>query len=387
MKQLERTGFLIVAGLLILLLALFPFLTIDSISKLLARRAFLDPGNFALIFYLEISRVLTTVTALLAGLVLIVRSSGQPDGRALTLFLVFVGLTYEKIFGGTGFPGPMQEALTAWLLGNGVPRGVLIWLFGPVPWTIWLALAAMMRFSVVFPRPPLSAEIIDASAVHDRKGMMRGAGFAGLDIGLGFRRISKRLLAAGAYRPLPVWTTAIALIALTTLLARGARIVLFGIVASAVAALVITNLRASYNVVAPAEKARMRWLMLGFAVAGSLFLVASVPLLFIDEPVATVPALVLLMVAPAVIMIAMAMAVIYRGPADAGQLLAELPRWTVRSLVLLLILGAVTALLRAAGMPGGLAILLGAIVAFILFRPSRSLSDHVVNRVLERPAR
>ena len=386
MKRLERGGFLVIAGLLMLLLALFPLLTLDSIGKLLSRRAFLDPGNFALIFYLEVSRVFTTVVALIAGLVLMARSSNESDGRALTLFLLFIGLTYEKVFGGTGFPGPMQEAFTLWLLGHGVSRGALLWLFGPVPWTIWLALAAMMRFSVVFPRPPLSADIIDASAAHDRKGMMRGSSVAGLDIGLVLRRISKRLLAMGAFRPLPVWSAAIALIVVTTVIGRGGRIALFGIAASLVAALVITNLRASYNVVTPEEKARMRWLMLGCLTALSLFLVASVPVLFLDDPVATVPALALLTIAPAAIMVSMAVAVIYEGPTDARDLLDRLPGWTARAFALLLVFGLATTFFRAAGMSSGLAILLAAGLALALFKPLRLVTSLAVTRILERPA-
>ena len=387
MKRLEHLAFVALAALLLLLLALFPLLTADSIAKLLSRRAGLEAGNFALIFYLEVSRAFTTLVAVIAVLTLLIRSSRAADARALTLFLLFIGLTYEKIFGGTGYPGPMQEALTRWLLDHGVPRSGLMWLFGPVPWSIWLALAAIMRFSVVFPRPPLSAEIIDASAAHDRKGMMRGAGVAGMDIGAGFRRISKTLLASGAFKPIPLWATAILLIVLTTVLDDTARLIVFATAASLVFALVITNLRASYNVVAPEEKARMRWLALGFLAAGALFVLASVPLLFIDNPVTTVSALVLIMIAPAVIMICMAMAVIYQGPADAGTFLERLPGWTAHWFALSLIFALVSAMLRGAGTGGGLSILAGLVAAGALFKPTRLMTGRAVNRILERPAR
>ncbi|HEX6065839.1 MAG TPA: hypothetical protein VFZ04_16520 [Longimicrobiales bacterium] len=386
MKRLEHIAFLVVAGVLLLLLALFPLLTTDSIAKLFSRRTGLEAGNFALIFYLEVSRAFTTLVAVVAVVVLLIRSSRGADARALTLFLLFVGLTYEKIFGGIGYPGPMQEALTHWLLDHGVPRAGIVWLFGPVPWSIWLALAAIMRFSVVFPRPPLSAEIIDASAAHDRKGIMRGAGLAGMDIGAGFRRIAKTLLASGAFRPLPLWTTAIVLIVITTVLDRTARIILFATAASLVLALVITNLRASYNVVAPQERARMRWLVLGFLAAGALFVLASVPLLFMENPVTTVSALVLIMIAPAVIMICMAMAVIYRGPTDAGEFLERLPGWTAHWFALSLIFALVSAALRGAGIASGMSMLAGLVAAGALFRPLRLVTGRVVNRVLERPA-
>ncbi len=319
MSRFHHIGFPVLATLLLLFLAIFPVLTLDAIGKLLARAAQLERGNLALILYLELSRVFTTLTAVLTALFLVVRSAREPDGRALALFLIFSALTYEKIFGGTGYPGPLQERFTLTLLQAGVPRSVLFWLFGSVPWSLWLALAAIMRFSVVFPRPPLSAEAIDASGAQDRRGMMRGAGVAGLDIGAGLRSICKRALRAGAFRPIPIWLTAAALIVVTTVLTPGLRIALFAIAASTVTALVITNLRASYRVVEEKEKLRVRWLVLGFAIAAAFFVLASLPLLISERPVVTVPALVLLMLAPAAIMVCMALAVLYRGRLDPGH--------------------------------------------------------------------
>ena len=386
MKRLEHLLFLILAGSLTLFLMLFPAITADSIAHLFSKRPGLDPGNFALIFYLELSRGITTVVALIAVLVLLVKSSGAADARALTLFLIFVALTYEKVFGGTGYPGPMQERATLWMLENGMSRATLAWIFGPVPWSIWLALAAILRFSVVFPRPPLSPGIIDASARHDRKGMMRGAGVAGTDVGAVFRGISKRLLAAGAFKPVPLWAAAIALIVATTVLGRTARITLFAVVASVVTALAITNLRASYNVVEPREKERMRWLTLGFLGAAALFLVASLPVLLVDNQIATVPALVLLMIAPAVVMICMAMSVIYEGQLDAAELLERLPEATGVAFVLLLIFTLVATALAASGADGGIVAAAAAATVLLFWKPVRALVSRAVNRVLERPA-
>lgn len=386
MKRIEHALFLVLAGLLALFLLLFPVLTGDTIAHLFSKRAGHDPGNFALIFYLEVSRGVTTAIALIAVLVLLIRSSARADARALTLFLLFIALTYEKVFGGTGYPGPMQERVTVWLLENGVSRPTLAWLFGPVPWSIWLALAAILRFSVVFPRPPLSPGIIDASGVHDRQGMMRGAGMAGTDIGAVFRAISKRLLAAGAFKPIPLWTAAVALIVVTTLLDRTGRIVLFATTASLVSALAITNLRASYSVVAPKEKERMRWLTLGFLTAAALFLVASLPVLVVNDPIAAVPALVLLMIAPGVAMVGLAMAVIYEGPIEAARLLDRLPEATGVAFVLLLVFTTITYGLSAAGVNGGFALAAGAVIVAILLEPARVVVRRLVNRILERPA-
>ncbi|HEX6066627.1 MAG TPA: hypothetical protein VFZ04_20475 [Longimicrobiales bacterium] len=322
MTRFQHIGFLVLAILLLLFLAIFPVLTIDAIGKLLTRAAQLERGNLVLVLYLELSRAFTTLTAVLTALFLVLRSAREPDGRALALFLIFSALTYEKIFGATGYPGPLQEKFTLALLDAGVPRGVLYWLFGSVPWSLWLALAAIMRFSVVFPRPPLSAEAIDASGAQDRRGMLRGSGIAGFDIGAGLRSISKRALRAGAFRPVPIWLAAGALIVITTLLTSTVRLAAFAITATAVTALAITNLRASYRVVAEREKVRVRWLLLGFAIAGAFFVLASLPLLISEHPLVTVPALVLLMLAPAAIMVCGAMAVLYRGALDPRGLLA-----------------------------------------------------------------
>lgn len=389
MKKLEHGAFGVLAAVLLLFLAIFPLLTFDAVGKLLSRIATLEPGNLVLLLYLELSRAFTTIIAVVAALVLVIRSSRNADARALALFLIFSALTYEKIFGTTGYPGPFQERLTFALLNAGVSRSFLLWLFGPVPWSLWLAIAAALRFSVVFPHPPLSAEAIEESGLHDRRGMMRGAGVAGLDIGAGFRVVAKKTLKLGALRPLPLWSAAVLLIVITTLLTRNARIVLFAIAASLVTALAITNLRASYNVVTETEKKRMRWLMLGFAIGAALFVVAALPLLFFDDPIANIPALVLLMVAPAVIMVCMAMGVLYKGPADAGEALPRVPGAAALACVILLVfVAALTALNTVAarmGVSRGLAVLGALLITALLYEPLRKSTARVVNKILERP--
>ena len=82
MKRLEHVAFLVLAVALLLLLALFPFLTADSLTKLFSRRAGLEAGNFALIFYLEASRAFTTLVVVVAVFVLLIRSSRAADARA-----------------------------------------------------------------------------------------------------------------------------------------------------------------------------------------------------------------------------------------------------------------------------------------------------------------
>jgi hypothetical protein len=386
---MKRFAFLVVAGTLLLFLAIFPVLTFDAVGKLLSRIATLELGNLILLLYLELSRALTTIIAMVAALFLIARSSDRADGRALALFLIFTAITYEKIFGATGYPGPWQEKMTEQLLAAGMPRGLMLWLFGPLPWSIWLALAAILRFSVVFPNPPLSAAIIDESGRHDRRGMMRGAGMAGADIGAGFRDVAKKLLAAGAFRPLPLWSAAIVMIAITTFVPPGARTALFAIAALFAVSLAITNLRASYNVTSELERKRMRWLILGFAGGGALFVIAAVPLLFFDDRLANIPALVLLMVAPAVIVIGMAMGVLYTGPADAGDVLPRVPGAAALALAMLLTFAAaLTAfggIAARLGVSRALGVLAALLITTLLFDPLRKGTAKLVNRILERP--
>lgn len=390
MKRGAHAGFLLVVTILLIFLSIFPLLTFDAIGKLLSRMAALAPGNFLLIMYLELSRAFTTIVALFAALALVIKSGQRPDARALALFLIFIALTYEKIFGTTGYPGPWQEKLTAGLLEAGISRATLIWLFGPVPWSLWLALAALLRFSVVFPNPPLSTEAIEASGLHDRRGMLRGAGVAGIDIGAAFRTVSKRGLAIGAFRPVPLWTAAAILVVLTTITSETTRVVAFAIAAIIVTSMAITNLRASYNVVADHEKARMRWLVLGFSIGVAIFMIASLPLLFFDDPIANVPALVLLMMAPAAVMVCLAVGVLYRGPVDAGYVLTRLPGMAALGLMLMLVFALTTTALSSVtarlGMSRALA-LLGALVTTVLIaEPLRRITDRTVAGILERSA-
>ena len=303
---MKRLPFIVVAVMMTAVVALFPILAADSIAHLVARRAQMEPGNFALILYLEVCRGLTTAIALVAAVILLVRSAGRADARALALFLLFFALTYQKVFGAIAYTGPLQEKLTLWLLGQGVSRPVLAWLFGPLPWAVWPALAAILRFSVIFPTPSLSAEMIDASGSHDRTGMMRGAGVAGADIGAVFRRLSKQLLAAGAYQALPLWGAAIALAAITTIVGKTARDALLLILAPLFIALTITNLRACYSVVRDDAKPRMRQLGRGFLIAGALLLAASLPLLVSNDPGVTIPALMVLMIAAVITVMCLA---------------------------------------------------------------------------------
>jgi hypothetical protein len=388
MRRLATTGFVILAVLLLALLALFPLLTLDTLRALIARVALLEAGNFMLLFYLETARLCTTVVALVAAAVLVMRTAHTAEGRALALFLIFAALTYEKLFAGSVYPGPFQERLTIMLLDAGVSRAMLTWLFGTTLWSLWLALAAALRFSVVFPRDVTPAAI-DLSGTHDRRGMLRGAAAAGLDIGALFRGLAKNALQSGALGAVPVWLVAIVVAIGATYASESIRTVTTAVLATLVAGVVITNVRASYAVGNEPERARIRLLVLGFSLGGALFLVASLPALFFSAPLATVPALLLLMLAPATLMVCLALSVLYHGSFDTERLLRLLPELAAFALTLLLVFAAATTLLLQLATPIGfgrpLAVLGALLVTAVLLQPLRQVTQRTVNRVLERP--
>jgi hypothetical protein len=210
-----------------------------------------------------------------------------------------------------------------------------------------------------------------------------------MDVGAALRGVAKKGLALGAFRAVPLWLTAIVLIVVTSVTTSTTRLTLFIVAASLVGALAITNLRASYTVVAESEKRRMRWLVFGFAAGCAIFMIAALPLLFFDNPMANVPALVLLMVAPAVVMICMAVAVLYSGSVDAALLLQRLPGVAALTMVLLLVFAVSTTVLtqltQKAGMTPALALLGSIVLTALLYEPMRRVTGRVVARLLERP--
>ena len=388
MSRTQRVAFTAAVILLLSFLALFPVLAIDAVGQLMARVAQLEAGNFLLILYLELSRAFTTVIALITAVALLLRSSREEDGRSLALFLIFIALTYEKISAVTVYPGPLQVKMVTMLLDAGVTRPFLAWVFGPAPWTLWLALAALLRFSVVFPRPPLSAEAIDASGINDRRGMLRGSGVAGMDIGAAFRDVAKKGLARGVFKTLPLYSAAIVMVIVTTITSSGIRLALLAVAALIAIALAVTNLRASYNIVVEEERRRARWLLLGFAAGAAIFMIAALPLLFFDNTMANVPALMLLMLAPATIMVCMAMGVMYRGSMDAERLLKQLPGIGAFALAVLLLFAVTTSLLTrltsSIQMSAALALLGAVIITAFALAPLRRLTDRAMARVLEQ---
>ena len=384
---MKRAVFLILSAFSLAYLVIFPLLVLDTAARLLGQRAAFETGNLVFVLYLEISRAFTTLIAIVVVLVLLVRASRTPDGRALALFLIFLALSYEKAFG-VSYPGSVQVSVTQTLIGAGVSRALLFWLFGSVPWTIWPALAALLRFSVTFPPPGVSATAIDVSGEHDRRGTLRGNAVAGADVGAWFRALSKRALAANAFAPVPVWSSAVVLVAATGALSGIVRILIIAAGLALIVPLAVTNLRAAYNAGGLADRQRMDWLTLAFAAGTAIFVTAAVPLLFFDATLAVIPAVVLLMLAPAVTMVLLAGAVLYHGTRDAGRLVSVVPYLAARTLGMLFVFAvlmtAFTMLFEPDGTWRALAVGGAATGTALCASPLRRLTDRGVNRILER---
>lgn len=322
MSNLYRAGFYLLAAVLSLLLCLFVVFGVDTLSALLERSRAIESGALALLIYLESSKAVIIALAVLTAGWLIVRAGNTADGRAFTLFLLFGAFTFHKALSASSFPGPLQESTAIAL--SGLPVEVRKWLFGGLLWTVWPALAAAVRLSIVYTRPPLTAQRIDESGAFDRRGMMRGQGLAGLDVGAALRRISTSALRAGWFEPGPLVLFSVAMIAVMTLLPGTARLLLSCMVAGVLIAVAMTNLRAAYLAASDGERARMGWLVLGGVLGAGLAVLAAAPLLVLNAAWVQIPALVLLMLAPAALMVCLAIGVMYRGGQDPRHLVRRL---------------------------------------------------------------
>lgn len=316
--MLSNRGFRFAVAGLVCYAALFPVLSVDVLMRLFARFGHQDRANLALLVFFESTRFLRSGIALALVMLLLGRRVEFRYARALVLFLLFGALAYAMTFGGGGYVGPFQEWLTVTLREAGLSRAVLHTLFGYGWWPTWLALGALLRFSVLFPKP-LEAGWINESGRADRAGFMRGVPGAGLDVGAATRATLLRAVQRGWLNAGPVWiicgAAALASIALRTHPARQLLWLplLFGV------GLVITALRAGFVAGDELERRQIRWLGRG-ALAGMLFfLAAGVVGLFGDGPAVAVGVFLLLTVAPGTLVAALAVAVLLdtRRPAPA----------------------------------------------------------------------
>ncbi len=382
-----RMLFLPAAIIVMVYAAIFPLLTIDTLARVLGTLGGFETRNLLLVLFLELSRLFTTVVALLLAVALILRGRQHADGRALAFFLLFAVIAYEQVFGSNGVPGPAQESVALALRTAGVSSALLNWLFGAVPWAVWPAAAALLRFAAIFPRP-LDPDMLDESGRSDRRGLLRARGVAGLDVGALCRRLSKLLLARGAFRPVPLCAAAVLLVAAQTALPNTVASVALGLIGLGSVCVAFTNLRAGHAAAAGADRVRMIWIAEGFVLALFMFLVSAVVLLLVPGSVARTAAFILIMLTPAAISICLALSVLDRGELDSAGAIEVTIRHGTLAVFLALAFGALNLALQLAagrlGMSHALAAGVAATGTAAGIGGLRKAADRLRLRVLER---
>lgn len=380
---------LFIAGALLLAAYAFIFslLTFDTIVRIFSKASTMETPNLLLLIFLEMSRLIASVVAVIIALVLIARRSDRSDGRALSIFLLFTVILYEKAVGANGFPGPVQENVAGALLQAGISPRVLSWFFGPSAWPAWPAIAALLRFSAVFPKP-LEAEMLEASGRSDRQGFLRAARPAGADVGAYFRRVSLSLLNARAFTT-PYLAAGAVVLAIIQTLTQG---VLFDVVLGSLAFLALcvafTNLRAAYVAAEGEERVRMTWLVEGFVVAVVIFVISSSLLMLVPGRAGMMAAFLLFTLAPLAVMVCLALSVLDKGELDSRQAIDETVRGGTIALFATFFFGVLYQLFGAAverlGMSHALAPIAAAVIVAMLYRPMSKQADRLRLRVLEQ---
>jgi hypothetical protein len=384
----RRVLYGIFAILVLVYAAIFPLLTMDTLVKVTGRASIFEAGNLMLLVYLELGRLITSIVGIGLAVYLLMRASSQPDARALALFLLFVTITYEKAFGGSGYPGDVQQRVVSGLLSAGVSRTVLTVLFGPQSWTLWPALAALLRFSVVFPRD-LAPITLEASGANDRRGMLRGSGVAGLDIGASFRQLSKRLLQSGALSVRGLTAFAIIMIAVHVALQGTAGALALVVIAAIAVCIAVTNVRAAYVAADGTDRVRATWIAEGFVVAVFVFLISTALLALAPATGTRMLAFVLIMLLPAAVMACLTISVLDRGELDSSDAIHETVRLGTIALAVAIVFGVLFTGLRwlapRFGMSHALASLAAVVITAVGFQFISRMADRIRRRILERP--
>jgi hypothetical protein len=275
---------------LILYATFFIFLSVDVLLRVWEWRSRLESSDVGTLFFFEASRSVVTVAMIALLLYMLVCRSGS-RWQPLMVALGFLAVWHTKAFGYSGFPGEYQERLALWLRAHHIATWLLAVVFGSPTWALWAAVAALVRFSTVFPSRVTPATI-RASGSADRTGILGGSGVAGLDLGVLFRALSAAALQRGMLRPrilgsiAVIWSIAFQ-IAGKHLVVQIAGALLTGLAMG----VVITNMRASQ----PTHTA----IWLGRAVlAGSGLFAMSAAATFLMRGGSPLPGVVLLGVAP-----------------------------------------------------------------------------------------
>jgi hypothetical protein len=311
-KQVRRFRLLIAPVFLYALL--LPVLSIDVVARLLANARTQETGTLVLLVFYESTRALVILLDLGVVACLVFGRAAQREARVLAWFLLFGGVAYAIAFGGGGYVGPFQEWLTRTLLARGVGRGVLSVLFGYPDWSEWLALAALVRFSLLFPQP-INEAVIEGSGAQDRAGLMRSVPGAGLDVGSSARKLVVRAKGRGWLQDGPLWTFC-ALGALLSIVLRGSALKpLLWIPFFLLLAVAITAFRASYVAGDPDARRRIRWLA-RCSLAGLVLFVFSGIVGLGESTASEIGVFVLLTLAPVAVLLGFGAALLMRGPSE-----------------------------------------------------------------------
>ncbi len=230
--------------------------------------------------------------------------------------------------------------------------------------------------------------MLDESGRSDRRGLLRARGVAGLDVGALCRRLSKLLLARGAFRPVPLCAAAVLLVAAQTALPNTVASVALGLIGLGSVCVAFTNLRAGHAAAAGADRVRMIWIAEGFVLALFMFLVSAVVLLLVPGSVARTAAFILIMLTPAAISICLALSVLDRGELDSAGAIEVTIRHGTLAVFLALAFGALNLALQLAagrlGMSHALAAGVAATGTAAGIGGLRKAADRLRLRVLER---
>jgi hypothetical protein len=295
---------------LVLHVAIQPVLAADVAARLVVQWSIQDQANALLLLFFELSRGARCLIGLALVALLLGRKVITPHARALALFLLFGEMAYAMAFASTGFAGPLQERLSAFFIASGLSRPQLQIAFGYPDWALWLALAALIRFAVLFPEP-LTLDAIEASGQNDRRGLLRQVPGAGADIGDWLRALTRRALRSGWLGGFAVWSMAVTG-ALLSVLLRGQmfKLVLWPPFALGLA-LAITSMRASYSSGEQDARIRLRWIARGALAGCAFFALAGIAGMAAGRA-AALSAFVLLTIAPGAVLFGLGMAVLQR---------------------------------------------------------------------------
>ncbi len=350
----------------------------------------------------------TAFTACGIGFALAWRAAHRPAARALTWFLGSLALFWASVYLAVvlGRGGPDAPA---WVRPLIEVDGLIIHL------ALWLAPAAFLSFSTVFPRPLTPADLVPPSPPADRGGA-----------GKGVRAVAARVVRLGArpgywlrrllLRPRPVWAVAIVAGSLPLLLYVIARVVgaesvgvdgtspliarigaatlgvliaLFIVVGAPVAILISAlNLRLSYRLADVDDRRRIRWIVDG-CVVGTVGLFANIALqsvmqqLGLEHPVAKAIPGTILGLGNLAMVICLAVGVFYDGALESSLIVRRSAVYTAFGVLITFVFAGVeniaSSLLSARlGLPDGASSFIAGGAAALAFGALRSTVARIV---------